>query len=357
MFSYQWEQPWLPCSETLLTWDDSFHALMLGDRLRMAHYRSAIMEVVQPGDVVIDLGTGTGILSQWALQAGAARVYGIELNGAVLEQACARIAAAGLAERFVPINQLSFDATLPQPADLLVSEIMGNMADNEDMLPILADASQRLLKPGGHSLPIAVSSWLAPVAATQAHARVGRGDVATLGPAYDLAALYRERRIASPFNLYYDCILPQQCRLAPAQRLHQFEHPWQQPACYVRRFVFELTGRSCLTGFMVFFRAQLSDGVTLDISGDDIEAGETSDSWKHAYLPIENALPTEPGDLLQLDFERSYAEDGSRFQQIYHWRGTLTRGARRVATFDQCMDERLVGASPALDTPEPQTWL
>jgi protein arginine N-methyltransferase 1 len=31
------------------------------------------------------------------------------------------------------------------------------------------------------------------------------------------------------------------------------------------------------------------DGVVLDISGDDIEVGKTSDSWKHCYLPIDAA--------------------------------------------------------------------
>ncbi len=44
---------------------------MLDDQIRMAAYKNAIQEVVKPGMVVLDLGTGTGILGLWALQAGA----------------------------------------------------------------------------------------------------------------------------------------------------------------------------------------------------------------------------------------------------------------------------------------------
>src|SRR5439155_24549140 len=123
--------------------------LMLNDRLRMTAYRQAIFEAVKPGDLVLDLGTGTGILSQWALEAGARRVFGVDLNGAILAHAVERIRGAGLAGRFEPIHQISYRVELPQPVDVLISEIMGNMADNEDFQPILEDAIRRFLAPGG----------------------------------------------------------------------------------------------------------------------------------------------------------------------------------------------------------------
>src|SRR5437879_5144708 len=85
--SYFAEQVWSPTSESILTWDEAFHDLLLRDRLRMTNYRKAVFETVRPGDHVVDLGVGTGILSQWALEAGARRVTGIEMNPQILSDA------------------------------------------------------------------------------------------------------------------------------------------------------------------------------------------------------------------------------------------------------------------------------
>lgn len=137
----------------------------------------AIFETVCPGDRVLDLGTGTGILSQWALEAGASHVVGMDLSMPVLAQAEARMKQARLADRFQPIHALSYDVSLPEPVDVLISEIIGNMADNENFQPILHDAIQRFLKPQGKLLPQATRSYLVPVAARNAHADLSAGKV------------------------------------------------------------------------------------------------------------------------------------------------------------------------------------
>src|SRR3984893_15786348 len=57
------------------------HEPMLLDKIRCDTYREAIQRIVKPGDVVVDLGAGTGLLSFFALQAGARHVYAIEMTG------------------------------------------------------------------------------------------------------------------------------------------------------------------------------------------------------------------------------------------------------------------------------------
>src|ERR1700685_4188920 len=54
------------------------HRLMLRDRERNRQFMAAISQIVKPGDVVADLGAGTGFLSIAAARAGAKRVYAIE---------------------------------------------------------------------------------------------------------------------------------------------------------------------------------------------------------------------------------------------------------------------------------------
>ena len=337
MASYEVEQLWTPFAETLLDWDDAFHDLMLDDKLRMTAYRKAIFEVVKPGDIVLDVGTGTGILSKWALEAGAKRVIGIEMNKDILAEAIKQIAYAGFSERFEPINEISFKVELASPVDVLISEIMGNMADNEDFQPILQDAIKRLLKPGGVVLPRTTSSYLVPVSAQKAHSDLGVGKVRSLTPRYDIKRLYQDKDIKSPFNLYYDCIVPRASYVAEPLLVCAYRDEWQQATTYTKELSFDIEREGRFTGFKGYFVAELSESTVLDISGDDIDGGTTSSSWKHVYLPIEHAIDVQPGDNLQLTFSRSYPIGGTAFRQIYRWSGEILRAGGVVGCFDQCM--------------------
>jgi len=337
---YVEEQLWTPLSESLLGWDDAFHDLMLNDELRMKAYRKAIFEAVRPGDHVVDLGTGTGILSQWALDAGAARVTGIEMNADILALAVKRLNDAGYRDRFVPVNQLSYDVELEAPADVLVSEIIGNMADNENFQPILEDAIRRFLKPQGTILPRSVSSYLVPVAAARSHRDLCTGRVASLTPHYDIAQLYQQRGIRSAFDLYYDCILPQELYLSEPQQLCRYDGNWDQPSTYTHQRSFVLQADGQFSGFKSYFVAELTAETILDISGGDVSAGTTSDSWKHAYLPIASPIAIQRGDVLDVTFSRRYPKQtGSSFQQVYSWQGTISRQGQIIGAFAQRMGE------------------
>jgi predicted RNA methylase len=59
--------------------DLEFHAFCLTDTgSRLDQFAAAIAARIRPGDTVVDLGAGTGVLSFLACRAGARRVYAIE---------------------------------------------------------------------------------------------------------------------------------------------------------------------------------------------------------------------------------------------------------------------------------------
>jgi hypothetical protein len=128
------------------------HTQMLNDRQRTAVFVRAIQEVVRPGDVVIDIGTGTGVLALAAARAGAKHVYAIEATeiGAV---AAKMFSANALSNRITLVQGWSTQVSLPEPADVLVSELIGNEPLAESVLEIMRDAHQRLLKPEARLVP------------------------------------------------------------------------------------------------------------------------------------------------------------------------------------------------------------
>ncbi|GAA2966159.1 methyltransferase domain-containing protein [Actinokineospora diospyrosa] len=337
--TYSAEEVWLPASELIADWDSGFHDLLLGDRLRMSAYAEAIAEVVRPGATVLDLGTGTGILARWALEAGASRVYGLDFAETVLATAAARLAEAGFGDRFVPVAGLSFDVALPERVDVIISETLGNLVDNEGCGTILADARRRFLADGGVVLPISAQCYLAPVAALTAHGRVAAGEVhgarAVAGSDLGLAA-------RDPFTLYYDTIIPIATHLASPRAVttHTFGDEPISPASVSTPYTVRRDG--VFTGFKGYFVSTLSPSIALDLSGDDIDAGSTSDSWKHAYLPVREPVEVRQGDRLVLDF--GWTPRGS-LGNDYRWSGRVLRRGEVVATFDHGTASLVGGAA------------
>ena len=135
------------------------HRTMICDRVRTEAFRRAIDSVVRPGDIVLDVGAGSGILSVFAARAGAGRVYAVERTPvAVLAQELA--AANGVAEIVQVIHGDVMDVELPEPVDVIVSEWLGGFGIDEGMLVPVIVARDRWLKPGGVMIPGLVTAWV-----------------------------------------------------------------------------------------------------------------------------------------------------------------------------------------------------
>jgi hypothetical protein len=138
------------------------HFAMLNDRVRTECFINAIKETVKEGDVVIDIGTGTGILAIAAARAGAKKVYAIEA-GAMADIAQGVIESSGLSQKITLVRGWSTHIELPEKADVLISEIIGNEPFTEKVLQTFMDARKRLLTDAPRILPGAMKVFGLPV--------------------------------------------------------------------------------------------------------------------------------------------------------------------------------------------------
>ena len=135
--------------------------LMLVDKARLQPFAQAIARRVKTGDVVVDIGTGTGVLAMLAARAGAKKVYAIEVSS-MADMAKKVIAQNGLQDRVEVIEASSFDIKLPELADVLISETMGHLGIDEGIVATLADARRRLLKKDARLIPEQIDIFAAP---------------------------------------------------------------------------------------------------------------------------------------------------------------------------------------------------
>lgn len=133
-----------------------WHVPMVNDAPRNDAYAAAIQAHIRPGDLVLEIGTGSGLLAMMAARAGAT-VVTCEAVPWIAETARAVIAANGLSDRITVVNTLStalqVGGVLPRPADVLLSEIVASDFLSERMVPAVADAKERLLRPDARILP------------------------------------------------------------------------------------------------------------------------------------------------------------------------------------------------------------
>ncbi len=136
---------------------------MLADQYRMQSYRRAIEKVVKKGDVIVDLGTGTGVLAMMAVQAGAQHVYAVEVRPQIIPITQRIIEQNDMSGKITLIEGDARDIILPEKVDLILNELIGDFGTDENIHECVSSVAERYLKPTGKILPQKLETYLVPV--------------------------------------------------------------------------------------------------------------------------------------------------------------------------------------------------
>ncbi len=267
---------------------------MLADRPRMDFYHAAIQRRIQPGDHVIDLGTGTGILAAFASKRGAAWVHALD-HSDILKHA-RTLAAANQLERVSFVATHSTNFTLPAPVDVILHEQMGDCLFDEAMIPNVCDLRDRLLKPGGRIVPACFEFFCEPVQLNAARHVPFIWNLNIQG--YDFSALERHR--PQDTNYYHltgnDAALVDHFLAVPEPALVFDLHTDNEATLpHELRLKRRVTHPGRIDGLAVYFRTQVDD---LQLSSAPHDPGR-SPHWGFRILRTEPA-EYAAGDLIDL---------------------------------------------------------
>ncbi|GAA4716689.1 methyltransferase [Sphingomonas lutea] len=263
------------------------HLEYLSDEVRLQLFCKAIAETVRPGDRVLDLGCGVGILGLLCLKAGAGHVWGIDQTDAI-ELARETMTRLGLSDRYTCVRERSFRATIPEQVDLIVCDHVGHFGVDYGILDTLGDARRRFLKPGGNILPEGLQLFLAAANAPQCRTKAEEWGQPNIPAEY---RWLREHGVnmKHPRTFCADDILSEAAQVG---RLDLYQDNSEQ-------LTLEATLRAkrdgVIDGLVSWFECTLSATVSMSNSPFDGNAIKRD----QAFLPFERPVAVQAGDALE----------------------------------------------------------
>jgi type I protein arginine methyltransferase len=283
----------------------SLHVKMLNDRERTGAYIAAIRETVRPGDIAVDLGTGTGILAIAAAQAGAAHVYAIESGEIMADIARKNVFQNGLQEKVTVIQGWSTKIELPHKADVLISEIIGNEPLGEHVIRYTTDAFHRWMKPDARLIPSNLRVFALPVEAP--------ADIfETLCFTENLVAEW-QKWYGINFNGClagkYPPLLRNFIKPDIAQKLRPLALPINLTSFDLKYlnswrpdfFSLHIQNKGRLDGILVFFELQLGNQTSFNSAPHSITS--RTFSWKYPLYIFPSPREVNPGDSFRIKYD------------------------------------------------------
>jgi len=301
-------------------YDELLYYAMTHDELRNRAYRAAIGRAV-PGKIVLDIGTGAdAVLARFCIEAGAERVYAIEVAEGAYRRAKSLVERLGLVNKISLIHGDSTQVRLPEKVDVCVSEIVGTIGSSEGAVLILNDA-WRFLKDGGTMIPRRCVTRIAPVSLPEGIAGSTR--------LTELPASYAQQvfdKAGHPFDLRM-CIknFPEENLLASPSTFEDLDFSKLVPPEEEAEIDFTVSRTDILCGFVLWLNLYPGEDELLDSLNDKL-------SWLPVFFPaFYPGLAVSVGDVIHVRCTRRLGTDGR--MPDYAVQGVVTRRQGQPVAF------------------------
>ena len=283
----------------------------------MAAYEAALCRAVRPGSVVMDLGCGPGVFAVLACKLGARRVYAVEPEN-VIGLAREIAAANGCADRIEFFDKLSTEITLPEPADVIISDLRGVLPWFEQHIPSIKDARARLLARGGVLIPHRDVLWAALVEAPEQYA--------------ELVAPWQENRFGIDLSAGTRLITNnwRKTRIEPEQFL-------VEPVCWSTidyyevespdihaRVSWQAARNGTAHGVAVWFDSELVDGIRFSN-----HPAATQMIYGAGLFPLSQPVEVMEGERIELRLAADLVQDG----YVWRWETDFPKVSFKQSTF------------------------
>lgn len=302
-----------PSVPEYFVYDELLYHSMTSDTIRTERYRTAIERLVKD-KVALDLGTGKdAILARFCAEAGAEKVYAIELQDEAYELARNHLKNLKLEDKVILLHGDSSQMQLPEKIDVCVSEIIGNIGSAEGVIPILNHA-RRFLAEDGQMIPSRCVSYIAPIHLHEDF---------LAAPAFsEVAKIYTER-IFEKFGYTFDIRLclknfSPSSLIAEAQVFEELDFTDTINTTGSRTISFLFDRHTRLDGFLVWIRLYTTEDVVIDTLYDET-------SWLPVYFPaFYPGIEITKGDMLQAECSFNLSVE-DRFHPDYKLKGKLLK--------------------------------
>lgn len=280
---------------------------------------SSITSDLQPLVIAV-LGAGRGalvdrvldaIISTRAASRRAVKLYAVELHAGPVAYLHARKASDPVWDP-VEVVQADMRSWIPeQPANLIVSELLGSFGDNELSPECLAHVENNaaVLATNGIMIPQSYTAYAAPVFSPQVWSK---------------ARLRSSNGLETPYVVR----LRQAELIADPQRVWTFTHPCSSRSSShkVAKLSFVSALRSRVYGIAGYFEAELFSGISLSTLPGRATPG--LNSWFPMFFPIERPIDTLPDTVIDLSIWR----ERENHRIWYEWAVETTHRRAKTGT-------------------------
>jgi protein arginine N-methyltransferase 1 len=295
---------------------------MIADEKRTDAYVAALQRVITPDSVVLDIGTGTGIFAMLACRFGARHVYAVEPDDAI--HVARRIAEEnGYADRITFIQDLSTHIALPQPANVIISDLHGVLPFYHLHIPSILDARQRHLATDGILIPQEDTLWAGVVTSPDQYEEIVKP---WSGNKYDLPMQAARHIVTNVWGRGE--VKPNQFLVEPQSwAVLDYTTVASPDVCATLSWTAGQEGVA--HGLSVWFDTKVAEDICLSNA-----PGISDLVYGHAFFPWTNPVAISAGDEIQVTLQAKLIDD----DYVWRWDACVSspHGSRAVkANFKQ----------------------